>query len=99
MAHLCDDRYHLTAGEEATHAGFRPLSDLDLDHPTFAQIRRRDAEPPRGELMALRIRIFAAGEYLEAVGGNTAFAGADRTAHQVKGDGHVAVRRVADRAE
>src|SRR5687768_13296463 len=49
--------------------------------------------------MALRIRIFTAGEYLEAVGGNAPFTGADRTAHQVKGDGHVAMRRVADRAE
>ena len=59
---------HLVRGDLAALAGLRALGDLDLELLRGRRVLRGDAEPPRGDLLDLRVALVAvAGRILAAL--------------------------------
>ncbi len=56
MAHPGDEISHLVTGDLTALARLRSLRNLDLDLLGLAQVARRHAEPPRGDLLDLGVR-------------------------------------------
>ena len=90
---LRDPRIDLLSGKVSALAGLRALSHLDLDFLRAGEIRARDAETSRSDLLYRRVLLGA-----EARGVFSALARVRFAAETVHSDRHRSVRFLGDRA-